>query len=380
MNIFKVIATSGSTFRERFTSSILAWLLNPTMEHGLGFAFMESFINSIDKEKFSKLSAQLCPYLESNDSIESVNWTCILELNVGIAFIDVVFTIDNWLFAIENKIYSTSASDNQLIREYDGLKKDSRFKDFNICMIYLVPISGDFLDNKINLEFNNLKIEVQDAKYLMTWQPNSLTLPSFSDTLLNIIRAENLCKLEPIHEYTRHTLKAFIQFINNDFQGYESSSHKIRSTTPFEKRHSIRELQSFSIGSVGYNDLNWIINNKEKAKSYQFKYSQEDLSDKVQWLKVSDFNKLIDWIINGNQPYIDWSIWKTISARNIYTITEKYKNVYIGIRGGLKELENLSDELLFSKRWQVSNEKISNEWISGNDYFNTIKKKGIFNK
>ena len=377
MNIFKVIASSGTTFREKFTSSILAWLLNPTMEHGLGFSFMESFVNSINKEKFLKLTSQLHPSLENNDSIENIDWMCSIELNVEKAFIDVVFTIDKWLFAIENKIYSSSATENQLKREYQGLKQDSRFKDYNICMIYLVPISGDFLDKKILSEIETLNVDKNDYKTIMTWQPNDLNYPSFSKVLSEIIQKEHSCEIEPVHEYTRHTLKAFIQFINNDFQGYESRINKTKSITPFEEKFNINELKNKTFGSVGYNDLSWIVKNKEKIKTFKFKYRKDDITDKAQWIKVNDFNKIIEWLIDGKLPEIDWSIWKDINSKNIYIISKSYKNIFVGIRGGLNGFRKLTNEEIISKRWQVSSEKLSKEWISSKDYYNEFERRKI---
>lgn len=376
MNIFKVIATSGTTFREKFTSSILAWLLNPTMEHGLGFSFMESFVNSISNEKFLPLTSQLRPSLENNESIENVDWMCSLELNVGKAFIDVVFTIDNWLFAVENKIYSTSATEHQLNREYLGLKEDTRFKGYNICVIYLVPISGDFLDPKILSEIDNLSVDKNDYKTIMTWQPNEV-YPSFSTVLTEIIQKEQSCKIEPINEYTRHTLKAFIQFINKDFQGYESTTNKTKSITAFEKKYNIKELKNMTIGSVGYNDLNWLIKNREKIKTFKFKYRKDDITEKAQWINVNDFNKITAWLLNDETPDIDWSMWKTIQAKNIYLIAKKYPNLFIGIRGGLATFRKLKDEELLNKRWQVGPKKITKQWISSKYYCSEFEKRKL---
>ena len=378
MNIFKVIASSGTTFREKFTSSILAWLLNPAMEHGLGFSFMEAFIRSIEKEKFSGLINKLRLSLENNDSIENVDWMCSLEFNVKGTFIDVVFVIDDWIFAIENKIYSSSATNNQLNREYQGLRKDDRSKNYKICMVYLVPISGDLLEKKIESEYQNLEIEEKDCKAIMTWQSNILKIPSFSRILSSVIWAEHACKIEPIHEYTRHTLKALVQFVENGFQGYEKSINETRSGTPFEKRCTIHELKNIITGSVGYNDLNWMIEGKQKMPKYRFKYSPEDLSHKAQWLKVEDFNKLIEWLVEGRKPLINWAIWKSITAKNIYVITEKYKDVFIGIRGGLQGLEKLTNDEILCKRWQVGSEEISSEWIKGKEYHDILKKKNVF--
>ena len=47
MNIFKVIASGKKTFNEETASAILAWFMNPFMEHGLGFSFLKTFIRKL---------------------------------------------------------------------------------------------------------------------------------------------------------------------------------------------------------------------------------------------------------------------------------------------------------------------------------------------
>lgn len=375
MNIFKVIASSGTIFREKFTSSILAWLLNPNMEHGLGFSFMESFVSSIDKDGFLEITQQLGASIENNDSTESVDCMFYLEKNVGTAFIDVVFTIGDRLFAIENKIYESSVCKGQLEREYKGLRDKSKFKDYKICMIYLVPINGDFPDINITKEFESLELNDDDIKIIMTWQPNVLCYPSFSTILSEVIQKEHNCEIEPIHEYTRHTLKAFIQFINSGFQGYESRTIRTKIGTEYDRKCNKDELKKLNKGSVGFHNLDWMINYKENVMTHKFKYIENDNIDKSQWIEVEEFNKLIKWLIEGELPDIDWSNFKTIKSDNIYKISKDYKDLYIGISGGLNKFREMSYKEVLEKRWQVSTEKNSYEWFSSEEYYDEFKRK-----
>jgi len=50
----------------------------------------------------------------------------------------------------------------------------------------------------------------------------------------------------------------------------------------------------------------------------------------------------------------------------------------VGIRGGLEGLKRLSNDEILDKRWQVGYEKISDEWISGEEFFNVVKDRAIF--
>ncbi|MBL0159927.1 MAG: PD-(D/E)XK nuclease family protein [Bryobacterales bacterium] len=139
MNIFKVFASAKKGFQEEYASAILAWLLNPAMEHGLGYAFLAEFMSEAGKangapDEIGALAANLRTHLRHNSEGIAACET-FLELNVKQAFIDVVVNLEvgdhRWTILIENKIFSTSASDpSQLRREYIGIREstEARFR------------------------------------------------------------------------------------------------------------------------------------------------------------------------------------------------------------------------------------------------------------
>ena len=45
MNLFRVIASGKHSFREEFVSAFFAYLLSPTMDHGLGARFFATLVN-----------------------------------------------------------------------------------------------------------------------------------------------------------------------------------------------------------------------------------------------------------------------------------------------------------------------------------------------
>ena len=135
MNIFKVLASSLDTFRETQVSVMLAWLLNPNMEHGLEFVFLKKVLHKIitDKKLLDELDNILRPILRSGRHKEKQNIEIDIEYDVGTSRPDIVVFINNkYVFSIENKIYSTSieSEGNELKRQYDGLKE--KCKDFKI--------------------------------------------------------------------------------------------------------------------------------------------------------------------------------------------------------------------------------------------------------
>jgi hypothetical protein len=260
MNIFKVLASGKGSFQEEQASAIIAWLLNPRMEHGLGFAFLSRFVEAVAGKHtaLNDISCRLSPRLRSGDPDE-INWACYLEYNVESAFIDIALQIDDWVLAVENKIYPGSASDpTQLQREYDGLKIHEQCKNMRIGIIFLVPVNDNgVFDSKIDLEYANLTVNNNDFKCLITWNAcssdNLSPVPSISEIIVSILEDECKGAIEPIPEYTRHTLKAFNQFISNGFSGYdfqsETSSGGLNPLT--EKRYDIKQLDSINAGSVG---------------------------------------------------------------------------------------------------------------------------------
>jgi len=224
MNIFKVLASGNKSFQEETASAILAWLLSPSLEHGLGYNFIQKFLEVVsiptdNKKLLSELSDEFVPRLRYEEETKQTLWID-LEYNVDKAFIDIVIGIENWIFAIENKIYTHSVKSGQLSREYTGLKQ--KIPNIGIGIIYLVPIpeNSEILDAKTLNEFDELHVKSSDFKALITWQKNEIgNIPSIADIIEKILEDESKGKIDPIPEYTRHTLKALNSFISNDFSG-----------------------------------------------------------------------------------------------------------------------------------------------------------------
>ena len=182
MNIFKVFASAKKGFQEECASAIITWLLNPNMEHGLGYSFLSKFMEEIAKYEVAlesitkKLSSKLRVEYE-----HQLQWSSFLEYSVDTAFIDIVLIIDDWIFSIENKIRSESVTNlNQLALQYDGLKKtigtrhDNQYK---IAVIFLVPAASDgTLSPNIEYTFENIQTGGNDFKMIVTCQINQVGL------------------------------------------------------------------------------------------------------------------------------------------------------------------------------------------------------------
>ena len=385
MNIFKVLASGKKSFQEETASAILAWFMNPTMEHGLGYAFISKFIaelaNSTNNRELSDLATRLTPRLRGEYENLYKLWFN-LEYNVDRALIDIVIGIEAWLIAIENKIYATSVSSGQLTREYEGLK--NIHSDAKIGMVYLVPVDedSDILDGKTEREFEDLAVRDDDFKVITTWQKNSIDkVPSVSEIISRILDEENRGLIDPVSEYTRHTLKAFVAFISNDFSGceYERESHASGTNPLTEAKLSIDELAHKIQGYVGVKGAirGLLKMDRSAIRSYKFQYTSQDMSVKPYWIEIGTFNKIISWILYDKIDDIDWK--GRLPSAYLFAIAKDFRSkVFVGIRGGENALKKLPNDEIKNRDWSISREQSSSQWIDGELFFNIIKAKHVF--
>jgi hypothetical protein len=388
MNLFKVLASGKKSFQEEQASAVIAWFMNPRMEHGLGFEFLSRFVNELEKQQagLNEIGGKLVSQLRS-DSDNELNWSCKLEYNVDGAFVDIAFFLEDWIIAIENKIYADSASDTtQLVREYNGLKR--KHPGENLGVVFLVPFTsqdGDLLNDKVQKEYDALVMEPDRScfKQLVTWEKNNLGYPSISSIIEGILEDEAKGHIEPIPEYTRHTLKAFNVFINNEFEGYYYEGTRYSSNNEStEENLTVSALSTRTAGYVGVqNGLSGLIlMDPEKIKKRTFQYTSVDMSGRHNWLDLDTFNKVAAWLITGKEPNLVWDT--VLPAKILYKITKECRGskLYIGIRGGLKALEAMHTEEIMVKRWGIrtADNPPTNQWIEGSKFIEVMEEKGLF--
>jgi len=389
MNIFKVFASGKKTMSEEQMTSILAWLLHPQMEHGLGHEFLSRFIKSISAE---------CPkLLETADNLRNrlrgepvSDFGMELEDNVPGAFVDMLISIDDWKIGVENKIYPTSASDPQqlnreyrgLIEKYGGVDKDSENKTA-CALIFLVP-ADEFgeLHSQVKREcdsFDQKQIRSGDFFQLMTWQENNAGYPSVILMLEGLLQDESAGKTEPISDYTRHTLKALAMFIRGDFSGYDYERMSTRNAYPYFKTSEILKKTSGIVGIKG--GLTGLLRQSgNDLKGAEYQYSESDSPHHSCWISVDDFKQIYNWRVSGAPPVIKWDR-KRLSAEILYDIVSACtsQSLYIGIRGGMNALQNMGRQTIQNSAWQLisADEAPGSQWISGDDFRKVLDEKGV---
>ena len=385
MNIFKVLASGKKSFQEETASAIIAWFMNPAMEHGLGYSFLSKFVDelsiSCNQKILADLTKKLTPRLRSEYETQIKLW-CNLEYSVDTAFIDIVIGIDDWIFAVENKIYSQSVTKGQLSRQYEGLKKKNH--DSKIGMIYLVPIEeeSDILDGTTEKVFEELSVKENDFKAVVTWQKNKIeNVPSISEIISKILDDESKGIIDPVSEYTRHTLKALNSFISNNFAGYEyerdTQSSGVNPLT--EEQLSVDELEARNKGYVGVKGgIRGLLKMGEsKIKSHKFQYTSQDMSNKPYWIDIETFRDIIKWLFYKEIKYIDWK--GQLPSESLHKIAKDFKKkVFIGIRGGETALKNMEPDEIKNKEWNISTEKANAQWIDGELFCKILDEKSAY--
>ncbi len=214
MNIFEVLNSGGSRLHEPSLSSFLGYLLDSTKNHGLGDTFIRLFLqlinNASERDIFDKK-------ILKNSIISDVSLEEPYQIYGHQKNIDIQISLLNndkdevYRIIIENKIRVNSASQNQLKEYYEAvIKNETSLK--NLLIVFLTPFSEN---RKSKEEYENLKIDNKFNNHNKCWiywnnpkSPQNCLINLFKNLLKKELRGE----INPINEYLRHTLKAFIKF------------------------------------------------------------------------------------------------------------------------------------------------------------------------
>ncbi len=212
MNIFSVLSMGKSRLHETSMSAMLAYLLNPNQDHGLGNKFLKSFLelageNGIYEKYINDDSSQFQIDLEVRYHNKKDN-----DIDIQIKILDGSYK-ELHRIIIENKIRAGASNISQLTNYYEAVVNDKNNDDAfelekeNLSVIFLTPK----LKNKgLKEEFDNLK---SDNKVWLYWNSDD-EATTIIKLIQNILELEQKAEISPINEYMKHTLKAFTYFIN----------------------------------------------------------------------------------------------------------------------------------------------------------------------
>ena len=247
MNIFKILANGHGTVSETNVSAFLGYLLDPNADHGIGYEFLNLFLEEVLSEKNTSDETDFKPYQydyqvffeqkfkETNNNKSEAIDICIVcyetknegkSMSVMSDFISNNKEIKS-VFLIENKIKGEPTK-GQLSNQFLAFKDQfSEIKpDFNIDNIHSVYITPETI--KFNNEFDTNTNKIQNKTHLH-WNNNDDENNSIKKLLQEILIKEANYEIDPLNEYTKHTIKAFIQFINNDFKSIKEEKSERKS-------------------------------------------------------------------------------------------------------------------------------------------------------
>lgn len=218
MNIFSALSEGHGRISETNLSAFLSFLLTPERAHGLSDTFLRLFLREVAERSgdFKRFDAVLNTQkilvevgLEvrytGKDTNRSVDVEVKLFERIGDDY------IERHRIFIENKIRSNAAQTMQFKHEFENVLGDIDAETI-VTAIFLTP---DIDSDGLRDEFNQLELSsgLANKKVWLRWnQQQCNNDKSVICILQDLLLKEANGEIEPVSEYTRHTLKAFIQF------------------------------------------------------------------------------------------------------------------------------------------------------------------------
>ncbi|KUP04675.1 hypothetical protein Q75_14540 [Bacillus coahuilensis p1.1.43] len=312
MNIFKVLSSNDGSINEPNVSSFLAYLLDPNENHGLGSRFLESFLSPMvlgDVDSFKELVYQNKVRDLSRNSKYEVRVQAEVKVNIleneiprktrdidiVIELFDPIFSksVPKFSFCVENKIKdgAIQTGDNQLFEELNGLVEyyqtlSDEGEQTLVSFIFLSH-SGS---KKAKLEFSELLFSLEHydravPNIHLSWGDEEGIEPNVTvvDLLSRILKEESIGKIEPIFEYTKHTIKSFISFIYSGFSSYKEEKNLLIEKTDYGKP-VIQYIRDFYDMVPFHRDIahdelkNWVSQQVKVATGKTLKHANFDRS------------------------------------------------------------------------------------------------------
>ena len=363
MNIFKVLSEGDGRLPEPNISAFLAYILDPGNAHGIGSSFLERFMRPLvlkNNECFKK-------DLFWNNKVADLSTKSVFTIEVATEkivhanasndrHIDILLEIYKeekigeyerikkrlYAICIENKIRE-AFSEHQLSEEIVGLNKlyeQEKDKD-NIPQLCLVFITKNDSENSKEIYRKYLQEKPKGINVIsehMIWDranDEKMLANSISCQISEVLKLEAEGGLEPIHDYTKYTLKSFLNFISSNFKTYnqeriETEKNKI-GTIPWDSIGTA----PISVKYSGYRD--YILN----FMKYEYLAQIKEL--------VDELGLTLDGIAPAGQYF-----WVKMKNENIAKFIVQKARLALGVPRNIIEL-NKEDGFNFSEKYNYNN-------------------------
>jgi len=232
MNIFNALTLGHSNLKEPAMTAVLAYFLDYKQDHGLHRSFFNEFmtllVNQVgDDSDFRNFNPDTFDYRvlveQRYELLEGASSKKTGSVDVELQLTSRESDDLEYRIIIENKITSNAADVDQLSRYFDAVKQHSKLKKFDNVkhvVVFLTPASEAKL---LKQEFEGLTRDQlkDDLKTWIFWNDkdnNDSELDgntSVISLLRSLLEKEQKALIHPIDEYTKHTLKAWITFLES---------------------------------------------------------------------------------------------------------------------------------------------------------------------
>jgi len=230
MNIFRILSSNDGSINEPNVSSFLAYLLDPSEDHGISSLLLQEILNGItetnknflskirynnritDLSKYSGYTINIMQELSVN--LEKKGKRRRRDIDIIIEIIDNKTNEIIYSICLENKITDSSIirEDLQLEDELKGLQNYYSESNFSpeIYFVYLTPTPSSVS----SYSFEKLDY---DKKYHLYWDNDE---NSVFNKLLKIFNNEKEGLIDPINNQSSYLIKSFLSFIKTRFKSY----------------------------------------------------------------------------------------------------------------------------------------------------------------
>jgi hypothetical protein len=204
MNIFQVLSQGKSRLHEPSMSAMLGYLLDSNKDHGLGDIVIRKLLESIDNQRFKDVLD--FDFIDSQVSLEEPYQPLTKRCDIDIQIIILNNKKEEvYRIIIENKIKVGAANPKQLNNYYKAVTQEEPNID-NISFVFLTPNINNL---QLTNEYENLVLKNNNhSKYWIKWTTEDNCV---ANIIKDILKLELEGEINPINEYMRHTLKAFIR-------------------------------------------------------------------------------------------------------------------------------------------------------------------------
>lgn len=253
MNIFKVIFSGQQRFKEPYSSSILGYLLSPTMDHGLGCEFLKRLMILLKKDSDPAFRDAI--YQLGNISMTNYSQKTIVDVWLEYKRCDVVAIIRNpttsirgVVLLIENKIYASSVNDivdqvsgyesdvtdalNREEVEYEIFPSAQNFQYYKVCVL---PTQREANDLLRSLDTEN---EKHKNIFAVSWLNDEPTTESktISDIMSDLIKDSSNGAIPPLPSDIDYMFRSYINFMKDAYRGYTADPTRLPPISLEEKR------------------------------------------------------------------------------------------------------------------------------------------------